>query len=738
MMRSRSGRIIPLAILLGAFIIRLVFLLQAKDLQLYYHPLLDSGFYHELAKLKAAVSWTEFVSPFKEPLYTDFVGLIYLSFRESLTIIRIIQSIIGSLTALLVYYSAKMIYGNLAAIVAGIILALYSTAVFFSSEINETGLALFLLISSVYLLLRAQASRPLLNSGLSGLVLGVALLAKMTLIAAVPAWIIHLLLSKESRLRWASIVFVVGLVIAPLAYNLLSGRQAGHPIIPLRTSWHAFLGSGQSGGTSKEPYHQITVAGEGGAYRAFVSSDWLGGQKDARRFARIATGEPISYAAAGRYWQQRSLEDFVSDPARYLRNYFVKLGLFWGPSEPPANIDSRFVARYSFLSRNPLCSFAVIVPLGLLGLLQRAERRLLCASIFILLCSVVSSIYLVTDAEKIMIIPFMAVFAGALISRIVSDLRSLRLLRPIAYMVIAAIVGLVLYQLPHSDLNEARQLTFLGNIYRGEMLFQRSEETYREAASISPELPGAYIGLANQYVSSGRHQEALDLLQEAAVRTNQHPRVSIEKAIVLLTLGQHEEAIHELRAVENSYPYEPRLHEALGVSLLSRGEAHKAIEELEKEVRFSGGSLITYSALGRANLAIEQFSDAANYLEVALRFDPANPSVTMQLADAYTMLGLHIKACAALARVRENDPGNLPLKYKFANCLYRAGRLDDALGHFKQLHIYEPRNTDFLVNMGTVYAAMDSLNRAIEVWKRALELDPDNEIAEENLRKAGE
>jgi hypothetical protein len=40
--------------------------------------------------------------------------------------------------------------------------------------------------------------------------------------------------------------------------------------------------------------------------------------------------------------------------------------------------------------------------------------------------------------------------------------------------------------------------------------------------------------------------------------------------------------------------------------------------------------------------------------------------------------------------------------------------------------------------MGTVYADMDSLQRAIESWERALVLDPDNDMARENLRLAEE
>jgi tetratricopeptide (TPR) repeat protein len=171
---------------------------------------------------------------------------------------------------------------------------------------------------------------------------------------------------------------------------------------------------------------------------------------------------------------------------------------------------------------------------------------------------------------------------------------------------------------------------------------------------------------------------------------------------------------------------------------MARGEMQEAAEQLEQEVEVVGPGFITLSALGRAELALERYEEAASHLEAAMGLNPYNSPIAMQLADAYTRLGYHIKACDILSRILAIDPGNMPLRFKFANCLYRAERYVDALSHFKDLHKFDPANADFLLNMGTVYAAMDSLDRAIEVWEKALVLDPQNEMARDNLRTARE
>jgi tetratricopeptide (TPR) repeat protein len=58
--------------------------------------------------------------------------------------------------------------------------------------------------------------------------------------------------------------------------------------------------------------------------------------------------------------------------------------------------------------------------------------------------------------------------------------------------------------------------------------------------------------------------------------------------------------------------------------------------------------------------------------------------------------------------------------------------------HFRDLLKFDPTNADIALNMGTTYAAMDSVDKAIEMWEHALTIDPDNEIARENLRTARE
>ncbi len=731
-------RMIAALIFVGAFAARLVYLLQVKDLPFYYHPVLDAGFFHRWAAFRQQVSWVDQAVPFREPLYAYFLGLVYSVLRESMNLVRVIQCILGAATALLVYLTGRKIYGLAAGIVGGILFALAGPALFFASELNEVTLTVFLLVAGAYLLVRANHGRTYLNCGLSGLCLGAAFMSSFAAIAALPAWFIGCLASKNTRVRRAAAVMVIGFLIAPFCYHLFLLRTDQRTMLPLRTSWQAFLGGGNTGGTAIQSWYEINVAGQEGAYRAIAMPSRIEGQRDALRFAVIENPTIETPVEAHRHWGRRAMEDLASAPLAYLGTYFTKLGLFWGRSQPPANLDMRFLAKYSWLLKTRVFSFAVIATLGLAGLVLGTRRELLHLSIFIPLSSLIIAVFLVSDAGKIMVLPFLCVFSGYLVSELVRRLRRSETGRAAALIATVVVVGLLVYLLPAKEVDTVANLVLAGDVYGEVAVFDRAEELYKEAMSQNPDRPEPYVSLATLYGNTGKAPAGVEILDAATGRKIQDPRIGIERSSLLIMLGRYDEALSGLEDVRRTHPYEPRLYQLMGLSNLDIGRPDIALQDLETELDHVGGGVITFSALGRAAFELGEYEDAARYLESALAVNPYNASASVQLADTYSKLGQPLKACEVLGNILSVDPGNMPLRFKLANCLFRADRPQDALGHFKELYKYDPGNADILVNMGTVYADMDSLARAIEAWKRALVLDPTNEMARENLKLAEE
>jgi tetratricopeptide (TPR) repeat protein len=735
---SKKGYLIPLAILAIGVLVRILYTLQVRDIPFYYHPVLDSGFFHQWAKFKTEATFIDVALPFRESGYAFFLAALYRIFGESFTAVRLVQAVLGGLTGLLVYQIGAALFNRTAGAVAGAIFSVFGLAVFFTGELNETTFVVFLVVLSSYLLLRARTNATFALCTLSGVLLGVAFLSRFTVMVALVAWAVQLMLDSRTRVRAGALLLVVGFIAVPVCYNTFLLGSEERALLPTRAGWQAFLGSDSTGGAAKEPYYLITLGAEAGAARAYAEADLTDGERDAMRFARIDGGEPLGRKASGRYWQNRTFDDFFSSPSSFLGHYAYKMGLLWGPSLPSSNLDSRFLARYSPLLNNSLIPFAALAALGLAGFLVFTRRRSSSLLLFAVLYSLVASDLLVSDTDKMLLVPFLAVFGGQLVAEVFTGIRRARLVRSLVYAAVAVVLAVVIYRLPSSPVHEARHQMILGDIYSNESLFDRAEESYNDAIETDPDFSDARISLARLYATTGKVDRALITLTEATRRDPDNPRLRIEKASLLTYVERPQDALGELTDIERVYPYEPRLHQFKGIAFMELDQPEAAAEELELEIAYVGGDFVSYSALGRARLQMGEYEEAAAALEVAISSNPYSAPTVMQLADCYTMLERHENAAEILARVVSVDPGNVRLRFKLGNALYRAGRYNEALRNFKEISKFDPRNTDILLNLGVVYAEMDSLDRAVSVWERVLQLEPDNETARDNIRRARE
>ncbi len=734
-MKLSKNPLILTLIFVAAVGVRIISLLEVRDLPFYYHPIMDSGFFHQWALFKAGGNWADLSTPFREPGYAYFMALVYKLFPGSVLAVRILQSVLSGLTVVFAYKIASRLFDQLSALITSIILILCSLLIFFTLEMNETTFVLFLLVIGAYFLLKASDSKTPLYIFASGLLLGAAFVARFTIVIVGIAWLIYLLTRPSRKLRAGAALFIIGAALLPALYQVFLVENGERSLLPARSGWQAYLSSSATGEVAKYPFMEINVTGCEGVGKAHVATDWTDGERDALRLAKVESGKQLGPRQACRHWHKKNLDEFLADPGRYLSHYLRKLGTFWGRSLPPANIDSRYVARFSLMLRNPLFSFIVVVSLGFVGMIIFGARQG-ALSVTIVVYSLAASLFFVSDAEKAIVIPFLAVFGGALVASIYRNLASMEWTGAFAQIGFVALIAIVVFLLPGIPLDEARHLVITGDIYSRESIIDESEESYKRALEISPESPDAYLSLSKLYATTGKVDQAIATLGRAIQQGVRDPRIYIEKASLLVVNKQPQLALGEIEKVEVVYPFEPRLHETKGLALLSLGKYEEAVRELQKEVQIGHPTPVTLTSLGKANLALGKYEEAEKWFRSVVDKNPYDAYAVSGLVDACAKLGKHEEAINALANVLRVDPGNIKLRFKLANELYRAGKLNSALHHYKELHKFYPKNVDFLLNMGVVYAEMDSLDRAIEMWKKVLELDPQNELARENLRKA--
>jgi 4-amino-4-deoxy-L-arabinose transferase-like glycosyltransferase len=120
------------------------------------------------------------LTAFRVPLYPMFLATVTLGHHVFLPVL-LAQSVIGAGTVLCAALIARELFGNKAAIVAGVITAIYPYYVVHDTALQDTSLYTFLMALSVLQLLYVRRSGSFLTATSAGLTLGAAVLTRANL-----------------------------------------------------------------------------------------------------------------------------------------------------------------------------------------------------------------------------------------------------------------------------------------------------------------------------------------------------------------------------------------------------------------------------------------------------------------------------------------------------------------------------------------------------------------------------
>ena len=124
--------ILLIVVFILALFIRLIYLNQIIPTPILHGLVADAEKYDNLALqiMKGNLTYKEFI--YLNPLYPFFLALIYLVCGHSHTSVVIIQGIIDSISCILIYYIASMLFNKKVAILAAFIYAFYGIAIFYT------------------------------------------------------------------------------------------------------------------------------------------------------------------------------------------------------------------------------------------------------------------------------------------------------------------------------------------------------------------------------------------------------------------------------------------------------------------------------------------------------------------------------------------------------------------------------------------------------------------------------
>jgi superkiller protein 3 len=279
----------------------------------------------------------------------------------------------------------------------------------------------------------------------------------------------------------------------------------------------------------------------------------------------------------------------------------------------------------------------------------------------------------------------------------------------------------------NKDLIEA-----LGNIYRSQGLFRESLEAYKKLAELDPNNRDVYYFIALSHSNLKEFSPQGVAAAEAIKRNTQF----IGESYYLLadSLQKEKKTNEAIEAFQKSLNVKPDLIDAyynLAELYRLQNQFVKAIELMRKGVKIFPGEGKMYLNLSWYLNLFDRPAQAIAAAQKAVELLPEQSEGFTNLCRAYNDINEYQFAVVACKTALEINPSDGETSFYIGRTYDLLLKPDEAAKYYKQAVLGlekftrgKPENADGFYLLGNAYFADNQTDKAIEAYKKALELNP--------------
>lgn len=687
---------LPIVIFSIAFLIRLAYLLAYARSPFFQVHVADALYHEQWADRILGGDVFSLRMPgvfYKAPLYPYFLAGSYGLSGKSSFFVMFLQVVMGSASCLLLFLLGKRCFGSWAALVGAMLYVLYYPAIYFTAEMEIPTLAIFLTLLSYYLLLAGRGTATWVSSAI---VLGLSLLALPSNLLLLPLYVfLAYARTGEAKqgLKRASLYFAIACatVLPCTVRNLVAGHRP--TLISANGGINFYIGNNQS-------YDRTVYLQPGYAFEDFYD--------EPRRIAGAA-----SFADRDRYWYRKTFDFISGHPGQEAALLLKKLALYFADYEISRNTDLYYAKAHSIYRAVPFMPPALLLSAGLVGLAlairQRRGGELAALGGLLALPCIV---FFVTDRYRLPSMGVWALFAGFLVTLAIDAIKARAWRAVVPMFAGVAIIGVA------SSLN----------------LFVVRNPAYRPHLNLG----FIYETQANLGSALEEYRTALGLLEK------QEPRDRQTESELHARIGNVQMTANDLQAARKSFeralvanPASAPAYSYLGTLYAKDRQPDRAAEMFSKALALDPGDVVSLHNFALLDLENDRIEQALAKLGRVLELAPEHAGAHSDLAYAYSKQGRNDLAESEALRALYYAPEKISARYNLAALYLDAGRIEEAMAQYQTITRIAPRDASNAYNhLGVIWARKGDLQQALGNWQKALEADPANENARENLQRA--
>jgi len=612
--------------------LRLIYLIQYRSNPIFGYPMVDELWHLNWAREILGGNFLGDEAYFRGPLYSYLLAFFLLITGKSLFLVRLLQAIIASFSAILVFFLGREVFSKKVGIISGLVYAAYGTIIFYEAMLLIPVIFIFLNLLAVYLLLKYKGDYNLKRWLLAGLVVGLSAIARPNILLLAPIFLIWIYFGfmhiKEIKKRLTiPLIYLLGILIPVFSVTIRNLAVTGEPIlISSQGGVNLYIGNNPDteGLTMLMPEIKLNEA-----------LPWTEFTQATREAAEKEVGHKLTAGEESNFWTGKAFRFIINNPGEFIGITLKKTLYFILGFENSDQTDIYQSRDYSSLSslliwKKPIYfPFGLIFPLGLIGMIMCWPKRKELALFYIFIIGYIPTVvlFLVTARHRLTVIPFLIIFAVFAVLAMIEWVQKKKWnkagLYAVIFFAVLILTNRTYFDIGFENLFQTHFNLALTHERQGDLA--AAEKEYRAALEEFPYSATTLNNLGNLLYRTARYDEALTYFQRSMEAEPDFADAYNNAGLIYEVRNDYENAE---RFYKMAAELDPKLYQAdlnLGDLALAGNDLAGAETFYRSALDKAPETAVVYFKLGGLYGRMKKYSEAEEMFRQGSQFDQPRP-----------------------------------------------------------------------------------------------------------------
>jgi tetratricopeptide (TPR) repeat protein len=293
-----------------------------------------------------------------------------------------------------------------------------------------------------------------------------------------------------------------------------------------------------------------------------------------------------------------------------------------------------------------------------------------------------------------------------------------------------------LFTIIDKDTTDWHVKMYLGGIALREYQDTLAINYFKLVTELAPWNPEAWLQLGSIYYENKDYEHASIIFYQALEKFPEDFPVNFMLGVTLVQLAKYGEAEPVLAKAVELNGKDVYALSAYGHTLSQLKKTDSAIDYIKRAIKIEPSNVDLLGSLGLIYDNLEKWEECDSIYTLALKTDPKNALVNNNYSYSLSKRGIRLEeALNMVTHALQVEPMNSSYLDTKGWVFYQMGSYDSAKIYIEKSLSVSGDKAVILDHLGDVHFKLGEKSKAIDIWKKALELDSSNEALKSKIEK---